>query len=292
MADSLQSPQDRREGQAATTAAAVQSRSQPPLSTPSLVEAAQTLNKDLTYVKVDRRYCDPPILNQKIVLVSFTPSKKATPDVDNIYGMMKVRGVFATEQEANEYSEKLIREVDSLHEIYHAWVGRPFPVTTVTGYEKELKSIDIRKKTVDMISEDILSRRRADEKELHEIQDKEKRLLEESKKAQNDEPLDPFEGYITEQVKRAQLIWTYKETQKKMLQIKDILKTSNKNIQELEDNNPEYLGRYREKYMKARREAGIKDDDDSFIKYLGIDRIDTEEDDKDGLAPVVAEAEA
>jgi hypothetical protein len=274
MADSLQSPQDRREGQAATTAAAVQSRSQPPLSTPSLVEAAQTLNKDLTYVKVDRRYCDPPILNQKIVLVSFTPSKKATPDVDNIYGMMKVRGVFATEQEANEYSEKLIREVDSLHEIYHAWVGRPFPVTTVTGYEKELKSIDIRKKTVDMISEDILSRRRADEKELHEIQDKEKRLLEESKKAQNDEPLDPFEGYITEQVKRAQLIWTYKETVKKISQMRDIVNKTNHEIRGIEAEHPEFVDKYKDKYMAARREAGIPDDDDSFIRYLGVDNLD------------------
>ena len=288
MSDSLLSPQDRRRDTTANTSAAgVHSRSEPALSTASLVQAVETLNKDLTYVKVDRRYCDPPLTNQKIVLVSFTPSKTAKPDADNIYGMMKVRGVFATEQEANEYSEKLIREVDSLHEIYHAWVGRPFPVTTATGYEKELKSIDIRKKTVDMISEDILSRRRADEKELHEIQDKEKRLLEESKKAQNDEPLDPFDGYITEQVKRAQLIWTYKETQKKTLQIKDILKTSNKTIEELEEKNPDYLGRYREKYMKARRDAGIKDDDDSFIKYLGIDRIDTEEDIESGLGPVV-----
>ena len=133
-----------------------------------------------------------------------------------------------------------------------------------------------------MISEDILSRRKSDEKELHEIQDKEKRLLEESKKAQNNEPLDPFDGYITEQVKRAQLIWTYKETQKKMAQIRDILKTSNKTIAEVEADNPEYLERYREKYMVARREAGIKDDDDSFIKYLGIDRLDADDNEELG----------
>jgi len=282
MTDSLISPKDRREGPGVGTNAAVQSRNHPMLTTDELVEASDTLNKDLTFAKVDRRYCDPPISDQKIVLVSFMPSKTAKPDTDNIYGMMKVRGVFATENEANEYSEKLIREVDSLHEIYHAWVGRPFPVTNATGYEKELKSIDIRKKTVDMISEDILSRRKSDEKELHEIQDKEKRLLEESKKAQNNEPLDPFDGYITEQVKRAQLIWTYKETQKKMAQIRDILKTSNKTIAEVEAENPEYLERYREKYMVARREAGIKDDDDSFIKYLGIDRLDAEDNEELG----------
>ena len=279
MSDSLLSPRD-REGQVKDMAATVAARNEPPLNNEQTTNAMEQLNKDLTYIHVDRRYCDPAITNQKIVLVSFTPSKNATPDKDNIYGMMKVRGVFATEQEANEHSEMLIRNVDSLHEIYHAWVGRPFPVTTATGYEKEIKSIDIRKKTVDMISEDILSRRRDDEKELKDIQEKEKRLLEESKKAQANEPLDAFDGYITEQVKRAQLIWTYKETKKKMEQIRDILKTSNVTIREMEETNPEYMDRYREKYMAARREAGIKDDDDSFIRYLGMDNLDSVEDEE------------
>lgn len=272
--DTLQSPSDKSEAGSSQDTFNVHAKYTPPLTDEESRRACEQLNKDLTFVRVERRYADPPLTNQKIVLVSFVPSKTAVPDKDNIYGMMKVRGVFATEEEANDYSEHLIRNVDSLHEIYHAWVGRPFPVTTATGYEKELKTIDIRKKTIDLISDDILSRRKQDEKELREIQDKEKQLLDESKRAKENLPEAPFDRYITEQVKRAQLIWTYRETKKKLVQMKDIVRASNETIVALETENPDFIHQYREKYMKARREAGIPDDDDSFIRFLGQDTVE------------------
>lgn len=271
--DSLQSPTDKT-NQKDQNNFNVKQKYTPPLDDEASAQAFSDLNKDMSYIKVDRRYADPPLANQRIVLVSFVPSKTAIPDKDNIYGMMKVRGVFATEEEANEYSEHIIRNVDSLHEIYHAWVGRPFPVTTATGFEKELKSIDIRKKTIDLISDDILSRRKQDEKELKEIQEKEKRLLDESKKAKEDIPQDPFDCYITEQVKRAQLIWTYRETKKKLEQMKDIVRVSNETIASMDLEHPEYMAQYKEKYMKVRRESGIPDDDDSFIRFLGQDNVE------------------
>lgn len=264
--DSLVAPQDKRPY--------MRTNPQPPLTDDQTGEAVKELVKDMTFIRVDRRFNDPPIMDQKIVLVSFVPSKGAKPDADNIYGMMKVRGVFPDEEEANKFSEHIIRDVDSLHEIYHAWVGRPFPVTTATGFEKELKTIDIRKKTVDLISEDILSKRRQDEKDLREIQDKEKRLLDESKRAKEDLPEDPFDVYITEQVKRAQLIWTFIETRKKMQQMRDIIDKTSESIRSTEQENPDYVVRYKDKYMQARREAGIKDDDNSFLKFLGQDNLD------------------
>lgn len=270
--DSLLSPQDR--GDVSSSSFDVNVSQTPPLGQKDMQTAFDTLNKNVTFTQVDRRYADPPLLNQKIALVSFIPSKTAIPDKDGIYGMMKVRGTFATEQEANEYAEHIVRNVDSLHEIYHAWVGRPFPITTSTGFEKEIKTIDIRKKTIDLISEDILSKRQQDEKDLKDIQEKEKRLLDESKNARENLPQDPFDLYITEQVKRAQLIWTYKETAKKMSQMRDIVNRANHDIREIEKEHPDFITQYKEKYMKARRDAGIPDDDESFIKYLGIDNID------------------
>lgn len=272
---SLQAPSDRPPN----VTFDAQARQTPPLTGEESTQAFTALKKDLTFIRVDRRYADPPLQNQKIVLVSFVPSKTAVPDKDNIYGMMKVRGVFATEEEANEYSETLIRNVDSLHEIYHAWVGRPFPVTTATGFENEIKTIDIRKKTIDLISDDILSRRKQDEKELKEIQEKEARLLEESKRAKEDLPEDPFDRYITEQVKRAQLIWTYRETKKKLVQMREIVETSNRTLAQIDEEHPEYRDQYKEKYMRVRRESGIPDDDDSFIRFLGEDCLDVLDED-------------
>jgi len=265
--DSLQSPQDRL-----VSAGAPPLRSTiAPLTDEDTIAGMGALNKDLTFLKVDRRYADPEIQNQKITLVSFVPSKNAKPDSDGIFGMMKVRGVFATEDEANERAEWLIRNTDSLHDIYHTFVGRPFPVTTRSGYEKEIHTIDIRQKTVELISEDILSKRAKERQETEELQEKEKILLDESRRAQDNVPPDAFEVYITEQVKRAQLIWTYNETIKKVRQMEESYKRTVEHIRTLDQDHPEYQTQYREQYMKARREAGIPDDENSFLKYLNLD---------------------
>lgn len=242
-----------------------------PLSQEEMTSAMEVLNRDIRFSQVDRYYADPMLPGQKIALVSFVPSKGAKPDRDNIYGMMKVRGVFSTEEEANERAEFLIRNIDSYHEVYHAYVGKPFPVTTAEGYSSEIKSIDIRKKTTELISEDILSKKRQEKNEMIDIQEREKKLLEESKRAQQDEPEDPFDTYITTQVKRAQLAWTYHETLKKMNQMKESYKSAADEIRELDEAHPDFIDRYKERYMQARKESGIAEDHDSFIKYLGLD---------------------
>jgi hypothetical protein len=242
-----------------------------PLNVNELEEAMKHLNHNITFTQVDRYYADPPQMNQNISLFSFIPSKGATPDKDGIFGMAKIRGVYATPDESNERAEFLIRNVDSYHDIYHTYVGRPFPITTSEKYSNEIKNIDIRKKTTDIICEDILDKKRKEKREMEEIAEKEKKLLAESKKAINNEPMDEFEEYITENVKRAQLIWTYRETQKKMIQMKESFKNATIRISELDSTNPDYSNKYKDKYMEARRESGIPDDNDSFIKYLGLD---------------------
>jgi len=274
--DSLVAPKDRPD-----PSKVIRQATHPPLSFEETREAARALNKNWKFPAVDRAYYDPPIRDQKYVLVSFIPSKGAKPDEDNFYGMMKVRGCFGDEESANQYAENLIKNHDSYHEIYHAYVGRPFPVVSQTvGYEHDVVNIDIKKKTVKLISEDILNKKREEEKEIREMQEREQTLLDESKRAKEDLPLDPYDTYITDQVKRAQLIWTYKETIKKCEQMKDIIKTTNATIAEAEKKNPEYREQYREKYMKARHDAGLDEakDEESFIKYLGMDLIEEDED--------------
>ena len=242
-----------------------------PLNAEKLKAAMNLMSKDITFAQVDRYYADPAQMHQKIALVSFVPSSGAKPDKDNIYGMMKVRGVYATEEEANERAEFLIRNVDSYHEIYHAYVGRPFPVTTSEGYATEVKKIDIRKKTTDVISDDILSKKRQERGEVEDLKEREKQLLEESNRAKAGEPMDIFEEYVTENVKRAQLAWTYHETLVKMKQMKESFNKATERIKEIDEKESEFVNRYRERYMEARRQSGIPDDNNSFIKYLGLD---------------------
>jgi hypothetical protein len=240
----------------------------PPLSEEGASNAMEELN--LTgfvdrFEKVERSYADPTIMNQKISLHSFIPSKNAKPDENGIFGMLKVRGTFATEDEANERAEYLIRNVDSYHSIFHGFVGRPFPITVTSDFSKEVERVELQKKTTEIISSDIKEKKRKERQDIEDVKEREQNLQEEVDRESN----DPFEVYITLNVKKAQLVWTYKETQKKMDQMKESIIKTRKEIEELDEENNEFSEKYLDKYMQAREKSGIKDEDDeSFMKYL------------------------
>ena len=252
---------------------------QPDRTTPSLNnEQTDEAMKELSvndfvekYPKTERAFADPSIAGQTYQLVSFVPSSGATPDDDGVYGMIKSRGAYNTVEEANDRAEFLIRNVDSYHKIYTAWVGKPFPATNDSKYSADTNAVDVRKKATEVISKDIREKKREEQKEIEEIKEREKKLVEESKQDER----DPFEFYIECRVKKAQLTWTYLETVKKMAEMKESILKVRGQIKDADGENPDYINKYREKYMEARKEAGIPDSDESFIQYLGEDR-DTE----------------
>jgi prenyltransferase beta subunit len=162
----------------------------------------------------------------------------------------------------------LIRNVDSYHQIYHCYVGRPFPITESSKYSAETSEIDIRKDVTKNVSESIRGKKDDEQQQIREIKEKEEKLLEESKR----EETDPYDEYITQRVKLAQLSFTYLEHQKKLVEIKDIIIKTRSLIDDMNNEFPTFKDSYYEKYMKARKEAGIKEDEkdtqENFIKFL------------------------
>ena len=239
------------------------------LTTDESRDAVQDLLvKDMVrnYPATERTFADPSIPGQKLCLVSFIPSVDAIPDKDGVYGMMKVRGCYDNEEEADDRAELLIRTVDSYHKIFTAFVGKPFPATTSSKWSADMNEIDIKKKVTEVISKDIKRQRMEEKKEIEDIKDREKKLMEDVEK-----DFDPYERYIELRVKKAQLVWTYLETQKKMDEMKISIVKTREEIAELDEDKPSFFSTYREKYMLARRDAGLKDDDASFLSYLGDD---------------------
>jgi hypothetical protein len=220
------------------------------------------------FSKVDRTYADPAIALQNISLFSFMPAKGATPNANGVFGFAKIRGSFATEMEANQRAEYIIRNVDSYNQIFHTYVGRPFPITIDSKYSAETQEIDIRKEMAKTVSENIKDKKEDDNKTMQEIKQKEEELLADSKK----EVEDPYDDYITQRVKCAQLSFTYLEHQKKMAEIKNIVIKTRDRIKELDEEYPEFKDNYYQKYMDARNKAGIKESKEdtqaNFIKYL------------------------
>lgn len=248
----------------------------PPL-TEEQVTSAMTQLVDTSIVdkfpKVERQFADPPIPLQTFGLLSFVPSKGATPDKDGVFGFMKIRGNYASQQEAAERCEYLIRNVDSYHGIFQAYVGRPFPVTVDPKYSAKVDQIDIRKKATEVISEDVKEKRQQEKKEIEQVKEREKKLLEESKE---DYVPDPYEQYTMYKVKKAQLVWGYHKTQKELEKMKEIIIKTRAQIKEMDEQNPDFSQQYFDRYMKARRDAGIPDEhntEENFVKYL-VEDID------------------
>lgn len=246
-------------------------QSQPPLTNEETTEALKELNITSfvdKFPKVDRTFTDPPINMQNYGLFSFIPAKGSKPNENGVYGYAKIRGSYQSELEASQRAEYLIKNVDSYHKIYHTYVGRPFPLTESSSYSADVSEVDIKKDMSKNISHSIKDKKEEELKEIREIQQREKNLIEESKR----EEVDPYDEYITQRVKKAQLVFTYLEHQKKMAEVKEIIIKTRKIIADMDETHPTFNESYYEKYMQARKDAGITEDikeaQDNFIKFL------------------------
>lgn len=243
----------------------------PILNEEEATEAIKELNNTSftdKFPRIERTYADPILPMQYIGLISFTPAKGASPNENGVYGFAKLRGNFSSEIEANERAEFIIRNVDSHHQIYHTYVGRPFPITNSSKYSAKTEEVEIRKEMTKDISNNVKDKKLDEQKAIEEIREREEKLKEDVKS----EEIDSYDNYITLRVKKAQLSWTYLEHYKKMKEIKDILIKTRSELDEYDKTNPEFKESYLEKYLKAREDAGLKDTkeqlDNSFLKFL------------------------
>lgn len=233
-----------------------------------------------TFPRVERRYADPAIVNQNYALVSFVPSVDAKPDADGCYGCMKIRGVFASIEEADERAEYIIKNVDSYQSILTTFVGRPFPLIASDGekYGATLNKVDVDKKTEEVISKDVKQKREKEHKEMAEIKKREENLKRDVKREVEEVPSE--EVYTMLRVKRSQLIHTYVENVNKMNELKQLIRDTDEEIKQLDNKDPKYKEDYLDTYMEARRQSGFDDSkinkSETFMKYLGDD-IDIDE---------------
>ena len=164
-----------------------------------------------------------------------------------------------------------------MHRIYHVNVGKTFPICDTDKYAADKIEVDVKRQSTKIISEDIMKKKEDAKKEMEEQQEKEKLLLEKSKEAEDGKTLaeiDPYEVYINQNVKRSQLLWTYAEAKKKIVQMKESYLDAVKIIKEYDEKYPTFKDNYKEKYFQARKDAGLSDESNtekSFLEYLSLD---------------------
>ena len=219
------------------------------------------------YPAQERAFADPTLDDQEYCLVSFVPSVTATPDKDGIYGMVKVRGTYNTIEKCDKRAEFLIREVDSLHKIYIAGVGKPFPITNMSTFSKDINKVKIQ----DKLAEELQHEQSKEERELKEMKEREKEILEKNKHPQEEVKPDIEEQYITNRVKKAQLTWTYINTMKKLRDMQANILHAREEIARLDESNPELKDNYLERYNSALKKVNLEQEKNSFVMYLEDD---------------------
>lgn len=242
--------------------------------------AVSVLSKPI-YSQTVRTKNDPKIAGQEIGLFSFTPSAHAKADPNGIYGTLKLRGNYSTPRDAAVAAENIIRNVDSINEIYHVRVGETVPLTKEPKWTAEFDSIDLKKKVDDIERARRFAAEEEEKKEKEEILRREKKIFQQNKEILDGSyKEDPLEHYTMLHVARAQLKWTKADTERKLNEeVIPAIKKRDEEIQKMDAEFPGFRAQFMKKYMDARTEAclncEIPEDHEKvqqgFLKYLGED---------------------
>lgn len=217
-----------------------------------------------TYPKIERRLEDPVYKEQKFCLHSFIPSSGATPDADGVFGIMKFRGAFESEEEMQDRSEYIIKNVDSYSVLHEGFVGKPFPVTVDKRYSLKQDFIDVRNKISTITSKHVKDERAKEKADIEDLRKRQDKLQE----AIEEESTDPMTHYIENRVKRSHLIFTVVGGKKTLNNYLHSIKKLNVWIQEQDELHPEYKENFMDRYMDARRASGVPDSDMTLLQYL------------------------
>lgn len=235
------------------------------------VARTELMKKEFTKLEFPRTmklHVDPPVNGQYMGLVSFIPSKNATPDKDGCYGVLKLRGNYSTEKEADSWAENIIRQHDSYASIDYCFVGKPFPLMENNEvYRAATREIDIRRKVDEVQREDLRQKRENDRSEMESVNKRHRELMRsvEEDKVQS---VDDIELYTQLRTKKAHLMYNTEELKRKIKESEEIIKRVNGEIADMDVKYPEYKNEFMSRYKSALSSAGINVETSPLLKYM------------------------
>jgi hypothetical protein len=215
---------------------------------------------------------DPAIPSQTIGIISFVPSNGALPDKNGCFGVIKLRGNFGSEKEAQAYGEFLMRNHDSYAEYDLVRVGQEFPVMidnsiyTETTVEVNLKA------QVDEISHTMIKKKQQEErKEREDVEERHRRLVNKNTEEDREENIDDIEYYTTLRTRKAGLLHGIAEKKQQIKEAEEALIKVSEEVVKFDSTHPEYRDEYIVRYKKALEQIGTKVEDNPLVKYMKED---------------------
>jgi len=212
-------------------------------------------NNVCTHREFIKSHIDPPILGQTYALASYkfldiTRELKILPDGEPLYGWVKLRGNYATEEEAQKAAKDLLQGQDSKSKIQIYRVGGWTPLTSSTLLTKQFDEFSDQQWRQKMIDD-----KKKQEQQIKEIREREEQL----KQGIDQYTEDSLDYYVMKKVTLAENQYTMDRAMKTLKETRKNINDLEKEIEELDSKYPDHKKNALEQYNKERREAGMEE---------------------------------
>jgi len=205
--------------------------------------------------RVERLPVDPPLAGQEWGLFSF---KLLPRPVNGVYGFLKFRGAFATEDEYIKHATHLIQGVDSKHKLWPYRQGHWFPITTNEEFVKEEYEVSQQDKLSDIYKQRETQEQRETKQKMRDIQDRQKALQEESKRGTPDTESLRYYAHKTMEIEQINS-WLENLRKRKRDLLNALLKNRDE-IERLNKEHPEYQEQVMEEIKVIKSDIGLEED--------------------------------
>lgn len=207
------------------------------------------------FPKVERLAVDPPLAGQNWGLFSF---KFLPKPVNGVYGFLKFRGAFATENEWTAHAKTLIRTVDSKHHIWPYQQGRWMPITTNEDFAKETLEVAEQEELTNIFNNQETDDQKKQAQRVREIKQREQKLMEEAKKKYVDK--GTLDYYAQQAMKLQQLEGWLEQMRKRKRDMLKALKAAREEMDRIEVEHPEYKDQVERKIREIKEDIGLDAD--------------------------------
>lgn len=207
------------------------------------------------YPKTISQISDPPIANQVFCCLSFmlTDEPKKTPLGKNIYGYVKIRGCFPSEDVCVSESEKIIKNVDSKFPIRIGLVGNWLPISDDNSFCKDMLDIQTSNDQLQLRDKVMKDKEQERQNIIRELREKEKEV--ESHDVYDDP--ESLEFYSMKRVTELRLTEKIEELKENIKKITSKRMEVWKILEDLEKHFNNYEEEWLDVYNKERAKTGI-----------------------------------
>ncbi len=239
-------------------------------------EEVKSIKKDL--IKIDfimtkyareRKFrVDTPVVGQNFGIISFKPSREAKPDKRGCFGVIKLRGNYASTAEADKRSDQLISEDDNL-DIDMPYIGREFPLMLNNEvYTHSIRDVDTSKTITDSTSSLMKEKEEKDAKEKKKMVDQQRKLFDNTNEEEKETTRTEYDLYVQMRTKKASNLHVIDKCKVNIVKCKDNISNAEKEIKEMDEKYPSYHNEYIRNYIKEIKQVGIDPKQMEIIRYM------------------------